>query len=73
MTKSEAQTRSELIDLQFAQTGWNVKDPTQVVEEFDILTLLRPGVAEPRTPYAIFAEMDAFSLRNEEDVAQLGV
>jgi len=49
MTKSEAQTRSELIDQQLAQSGWNVKDPTQVVEEFDILTALPPGVAEPRT------------------------
>ncbi len=38
MTKTEAQTRSELIDKQLAQSGWNVKDPTQVVEEFDILT-----------------------------------
>lgn len=51
MTKSEAQTRSELIDQQLAQTGWNVKDPTQVVEEFDILVDLPPGVAEPRTRY----------------------
>lgn len=37
MTKSEAQTRSELIDQQLAQAGWNVKDPTQVIEEFDTL------------------------------------
>jgi excisionase family DNA binding protein len=51
MTKSEAQTRSELIDQQLAQSGWNVKGQTQVVEEFDILTALPPGVAEPRTPY----------------------
>jgi len=51
MTKSEAQTRSELIDIQLAQSGWNVKDPTHVVEEFDILTSLPEGVAEPRTPY----------------------
>ena len=51
MTKSEAQTRSELIDQQLAQSGWNVKDPTQVIEEFDILTALPQGVAEPRTPY----------------------
>lgn len=51
MTKSEAQTRSELIDQQLAQAGWNVKDPTQVIEEFDILTGLPPGVAEPRTPH----------------------
>ena len=51
MSKTEAQTRSELIDQHLAQSGWNVKDPTQVIEEFDILTALPPGVAEPRTPY----------------------
>ncbi|PKY10546.1 restriction endonuclease subunit R [Acidithiobacillus marinus] len=51
MTRTEAQTRSELIDSQLTQSGWNVKDPTQVIEEFDILTPLPLGVAEPRTPY----------------------
>ncbi len=51
MTQTEAQTRSQLIDQQLAQSGWNVKDPTQVVEEFDILTELPEGVSEPRTPY----------------------
>jgi type I restriction enzyme R subunit len=51
MSKSEAQTRSEHIDQQLSQSGWNVKDPTQVIEEFDILTALPQGVAEPRTPY----------------------
>lgn len=51
MSKSEAQTRSELIDQQLSRSGWNVKDPTQVIEEFDILTALPQGVAEPRTPY----------------------
>ncbi len=52
MTKSEAQTRSDLIDKQMAQAGWNAKDPTQVVEEFDILTDQPFCVAEPRSPYA---------------------
>lgn len=51
MTRTEAQTRAELIDSQLAQSGWNVKDPTQVIEEFDILTPPPLGVAEPRTPY----------------------
>lgn len=27
MTKSEAQTRSELIDQHLVQSGWNIKDP----------------------------------------------
>jgi len=43
MSKTEAQTRSDLIDKQLAQSGWNVADPTQVVEEFDILTVLPDG------------------------------
>ncbi|EGB14708.1 Type I site-specific deoxyribonuclease [Pseudodesulfovibrio mercurii] len=51
MTKTEAQTRSELIDNRLADAGWNVKDPGQVIEEFDILTSLPEGVAEPRTLY----------------------
>ena len=51
MTTSEAQTRAELIDAQLGLSGWNVKDHTQVVEEFDILTALPEGVAEPRTKY----------------------
>ena len=51
MKRSEAQTRSELIDGLLAHSGWNVKDPLQVVEEFDILTSLPDCVAEPRTPY----------------------
>lgn len=51
MSKTEAQTRSELIDQQLALSGWNVKDRTQVVEEFDILTTLPAGAAKPYTPY----------------------
>lgn len=51
MIRSEAQTRSQLIDSLLAQSGWDVKDPVQVVEEFDILTALPDGVEEPRTPY----------------------
>lgn len=48
---TEAYTRSALIDVLLQQSGWNVKDPAQVVEEFDILTPLPEGVAEPQTPY----------------------
>lgn len=51
MTKTESQTRVELIDKHLARAGWNVKDPTQVVEEYDIQVDLPLGVAEPRTPY----------------------
>lgn len=51
MTKTEAQTRSEIIDQQLGESGWNVKDKTQVVEEFDILTELPAEVREPTTKY----------------------
>lgn len=48
---TEAFTRSDLIDKRLALAGWNVEDPTQVIEEFDILIGLPEGVAEPRSPY----------------------
>lgn len=35
--KTEYQTRKQIIDVALAISGWNIKDPTQVVEEFDIL------------------------------------
>lgn len=51
MTQSESATRARLIDIALKISGWDVKDPRQVIEEFDILTSLPEGVAEPRTPY----------------------
>jgi type I restriction enzyme R subunit len=49
--KTEQQTRAELIDKQLQKAGWNVDDPTQVVQEYDILVDLPGGVAEAQTPY----------------------
>lgn len=49
--KTEHQTRKEVIDLALEASGWNVNDPTQVIEEFDIVTALSEGVAEPRSKY----------------------
>jgi type I restriction enzyme R subunit len=37
--KTEYQTRKQIIDVALATSGWNIKDPTQVVEEFDILVM----------------------------------
>ncbi len=51
MPATEQQTRAQLIDKQLLLAGWNVKDPTQVVEEFDIVTALPEGIAEPHTKY----------------------
>ena len=53
MARTEAQTRSEVIDRQLAQAGWNVKDPAQVISELKILLASTKGVAEPRTPYQV--------------------
>ena len=49
--KTEQQTRAEMIDKQLAKAGWNVNDPTQVVQEYDILVDFQEGVAEAQTPY----------------------
>jgi len=51
MTKTEAQTRKDIIDVQLCAAGWNLNDKTQVVEEFDIEVDLPPGIKEPRTEY----------------------
>lgn len=54
MGRTEAQTRQELIDQNLSLAGWNVRDTSQVVEEFDI-DLAQAGMplaAEPATPYA---------------------
>lgn len=50
MAKSEAQTRSELIDIQLRAAGWDIKNHTQVIQEFDILTVNPLELAEPRWP-----------------------
>lgn len=49
--KSEKHTRKDIIDHRLKQAGWNVTDPTQVVEEFDIL-VDKALAAEAATPYA---------------------
>ncbi|MCP4683258.1 MAG: DEAD/DEAH box helicase family protein [Desulfobacterales bacterium] len=36
MTKTETQTRQDIIDKRLLKAGWNVKDPSQVTEELDI-------------------------------------
>ena len=51
MTKTEAQTRIEIIDKKLGQAGWNINDPQQVVHEFDILIDLPEGIKEAQIPY----------------------
>lgn len=51
MSLSEAHTRQQIIDKRLARAGWNVKDPSQVTEELDIITDPRK-VSEARDKYA---------------------
>ena len=51
--KSEAQTRQEIIDKKLKEAGWDVKNLSQVSQEFDILVSLPSGVTEARTPFEI--------------------
>ncbi len=51
MTKSEAQTRKEIIDRRLKFAGWDVSNPLHVTQELDIWVGLPQGVAEPQTPY----------------------
>ncbi|MEG0772636.1 DEAD/DEAH box helicase family protein [Clostridium sp.] len=51
MSKSEAETRKELIDAKLYDAGWDVNNLTQVSQEFDISVPLPDRAAEARTPY----------------------
>lgn len=51
MQSSEKETRIAVIDSQLCIAGWDVQDPTKVVQEFDILTHQSEGVAEPYQKY----------------------
>jgi len=51
MTKSESITRTEMIDKQLASAGWDVKNPTQVVQEFDIIVDKARATNQTLSPY----------------------
>jgi type I restriction enzyme R subunit len=53
MTKSEAQTRQEIIDKHLALAGWDVNDVSQCSQELDIDLVAAgvPRVAEPTSKY----------------------
>lgn len=48
MLGSEKETRIAVIDGQLCLAGWDVNDPTKVVQEFDILIGLPEGITESR-------------------------
>lgn len=51
MSKSEARTRKELIDVNLLKAGWKVSDRTQVIEEFDIVVGMPERVSEAQSKY----------------------
>jgi type I restriction enzyme R subunit len=50
--QNEKQTRKKLIDQKLADSGWNVGDRTQVIEEFFVTTLINM-VNEPEVSYGL--------------------
>ena len=50
---TEARTRQEIIDKRLALAGWNVDDPSQIIQELDIYLDKGGKVGErpPRHPY----------------------
>ncbi len=46
MKLNESETRQKIIDKRLARAGWNVKDPSQVTEELDIV-VYQKRVASP--------------------------
>ena len=55
MTFTEAETRAKIIDEKLRLAGWNVRDPSQVIQELeiDLSEAGVPRVAEPKTPYKV--------------------
>ncbi len=51
--KTEKQTRIELIDANLALAGWDVNDPSQVIQELDIYirSAGQPAAADSGNPY----------------------
>jgi len=52
VTKTEAQTRKQIIDKKLLQAGWTINDCTQVVEEFDIEITQPNEVRESVSPFS---------------------
>ncbi|MCK5233074.1 MAG: restriction endonuclease subunit R, partial [Desulfobulbaceae bacterium] len=72
MPLTEAQTRQKLIDEKLGFAGWNVNDPSQVIQELDI-DLVEAGVLQtfekPPTPYSCHQFADYVLLRHGKPLA----
>ena len=67
MTLSEAQTRKEIIDKRLAKAGWNVKNPSMVTEELDIISDINKA-ADPQDKYSGIKQKTINPIRNIEIV-----
>ncbi len=66
MTKTEAQTRQDIIDKRLNKAGWNVKDPSQVTEELDIY------IGKPVKPNTTYETQSKYRNHLFADYALLG-
>ena len=71
MTFTEAETRAKIIDEKLRLAGWNVRDPSQVIQELeiDLSEAGAPRVAEPKTPYKVHQFADYGLLLNVKPIA----
>ncbi|MBK8705791.1 MAG: hypothetical protein IPN33_21015 [Saprospiraceae bacterium] len=58
MSRSELQTRKEIIDRRLLEAGWNVMDRTQVIQELSVEVGLPSEVNEPPGSYQGFKFSD---------------
>jgi type I restriction enzyme R subunit len=67
----ESDTRKEIIDLRLKDAGWNVSDPTQVIEEFVLAPDSRSSLGKDPVPYASQREFSDYALlgRNGKPLA----
>ncbi len=71
MTLSEAETRQQLIDRMLLLAGWDVSDPSQVIQELDIY-IENFGILEaavPRDPYKGHRFADYALIRDGKPIA----
>lgn len=70
MSKSESQTRREIIDQRLFKAGWDTADPTLVSIEFDIDLRKALGITEPAHKYSGHQYVDYLLLgRNGKPLA----
>ena len=68
MSKTEAKTRKEIIDVELLLAGWDVKDPNAVTEELDIPWQVQEEI-DPKSAYAGHQFSDYALLKGGKPIA----